>query len=386
MNTQQHFIDRETKQQWMQNNLPIDLEDEWLTHMGSSPRFKRDVGFPQRFPVETEDKFMQEVWDRLSDSNTYTGVYSYRQIKQDRYDTAYIDLDVPLDCPDDATQHERTHAFETAIETAFWEVKKIVWYMQEEYQTVPRVYFSGSRGFSVYLDFPEQQIDFQAVVAATKNVLNEADVELDYVDHSVFENNRISRLPYTLNWNNVKRGMEPLFCLPINPTWDFERVIDEIKTPEEFLSVERNPSAQFGHFVEEIDEYENYDNPGSQIDAKSDPGPQPEKAMQRAATVAQAAPNIKDGRHRTIHFVLVPSLIEAGWEPDDIHDFCREFLKDAPGASYHNYREYIEESIDRTLQGPSNKDTPWRSHNLETFIADHPELEPYFEGVATEGL
>jgi len=91
---------------------------------------------------------------------------------------------------------------------AFAEAKKMVKYLIKK-DIIPRVYFSGAKGFHIYIDFPEQQLyDF----ATVKDVAIFFSQKLKVaIDTQIYDPNRVSRLPFTIN---TKTGY---FCVPIPP-------------------------------------------------------------------------------------------------------------------------------------------------------------------------
>lgn len=370
-------MNRDKIRQWAENDLQVDVRKQWMDHIGGPgpAQFPRDVGFPHRPSVDDLQEMIDLLDQRRQNSNCYIQVYSDIQQDSNVWDTAYIDIDAPMPFdPDEEDEEYRSDIWQEKIEDAWWETKKYDWHMQQVYDADLRIYFSGSRGFSIYVDFHEIQCDFGAVVSTIKQTLIEADVDMSLVDDSVFEMNRISRAPYTLNWNHMeKRGLDPMLCLPVDTRWDFDEMLDEILDPTHQLPVERSPAGNIlrDHIdhTEETGEYES-----KELNAETK-GQNPALALERVQVLMELAQYIDDGRHRILHFVLVPALIEAGWEDtEQIHEVCCEFVEQT-GASYHpTYYNYVEESIPRTMEGPPGSDEPWKPWSIQTLMQKNPDL------------
>lgn len=373
---------REMLKRWSKNDLSVDIRQQWINHIGGlgPSLFPRDIGFPERYSCESVPEMINMVEDRMSSSNSYIQVFSDIQQQSDVYDTCYIDIDaeIPFE-PDEEDREYRTEIWKEQLEDAWWETQKYAWYMEQAYNADLRIYFSGSRGFSIYVDFEPIQSDFGAVVAQVKETIHESDVDWEMVDESVFEKNRISRLPYTVNWNNMeKRGLRPKLCLPVDSDWSFSEVISEIQQPQRCLEVERNPSSnivrEYIQSRENAGDYESREIESETGDAK------PARALEEVQLLMSLSKYISDGRHRILHFMLVPALIEAGWEDTGkIHEVCEEFIE-ATGAAYHpTYSEHVDKSIRRTLEGPAGSDGYWKPWSIQTFLEKNPELLRHFD-------
>lgn len=373
------ILTRELKQRWANDELPVDLHEEWKRHMNAYPlRFPRDVGlFPKRWSVDSEEEFLETIDRHLTAYNCYTNVYSRPMIEGEVFDTFYVDIDadVPWDVDDD--EEEKVGAFREMMRDAYFDIQKLVYYMDEMYDSEPRVYFSGGRGFSVYFDFPPRNVPFGAAEATVEEILGRADVDADIIDSSVHESNRLSRLPYTLNWNNhEKRGFEPLLVLPIDPDWDKETFIDEILDPEKFLHVRRRPSEELADAIEGRSIEGEYERREYDTTHEADP----EDAWDKVTFLMDKADEIDDGRHRILFAILVPALVESGFRTsENIHEYCEEFIertgKTYPGS---DYERYVDRLIDRTIRGPRNADGTWSSWSIRKFLVTNDDLIRYF--------
>lgn len=370
------MIPSEIMKAWYENDLSIDIRRQWADHVdGQKPsNFPRDVGFPDRWSVSDVGEMVEMIDRHRNDSSCYVQVNSDLRQEAGVWKTCYIDLDAPMPFePDEGTEEDRWSIWRENMEDVHWEMQKFIWYLKQKHGMRPRVYYSGSRGFSIHLDFPEVQCNFGALRAAVKGALNDANVKEEYIDTSVLEPNRICRLPYTLNWNHMeKRGLEPMLCLPLNPDWGWDRVHTEITGIEEQYPVKIDRSGTFHHQIQDRSESGDYQS--HEISHES-ANMNPDTALERVQLLMDLAPHINDGRHRTLHFMLVPALIEAGWEDHaSIHSMCEDFISQT-GASYRpTYYNHVEKSIRRTLEGPPGSDSIWKPWSAETFLQENPEL------------
>lgn len=372
------MIPRDTLRRWRENDLPVDVRTQWMRHVRApdSVAFPRDIGMPHRRSVGDLGQMIDELHEVISHSSVYVQVYSDIQQLSQIWDTAYIDLDaeIPFDA-DDGTYDERREMWREQLRDAHWELQKYVWYLESEWDVTPRVYFSGSRGFSVYVDFPETEAPYGAVRSTMLHTLNESETDMSLVDTNVMEPNRISRPPYTLNWNHQKkRGLDPMLVLPIDPDWGWDTFWDEITDPSRFREIEIDPDPSFAAHISSVEQDQDF----ASEDIGEIPDPDPGESLEKIERILESGPQIRDGRHRILQFLLVPALIEAGWEDRaQIHETCQSWIEDT-GRSYSEYRGYVDGAIDRTLEGPSGTDGPWRSWSFARFLREHPDLISQF--------
>lgn len=180
---------------------------QWLTHCHFE--FPRKIGFvkdpsPRRKKeiIQTQEEFLHEMWTHVSDLDLYVAVFSERQKEQQRYDTIYMDLD--------CKELDEAHA----------DMQTIYTYYRDTYELLVRIYFSGSKGFHIYVDFPE--VSFANYKGCVSQYVKELEryLGLSTVDWSVIgDAERISALPYT------KHTETGLTRIPINPEWSLDRIL-----------------------------------------------------------------------------------------------------------------------------------------------------------------
>lgn len=381
------MIPKKVINSWMSNDLPVDIRHQWVEHTRAThpDAFPRNIGYPQsgtrfddqsgfvRYNVDSPKQLIEVGFDNMSDSDMYTDVFSKTWQRNQHFDTCYIDLDMDFDISKSDNEQEKVSKFKTGLKEVHWDMKKFIWYMERTFDTVPRVYFSGGRGFSIYTDFDWIDEKYEVIYRTIVDLMrNEAEVRNEFIDESVFEKNRLSRLPYTLNWSNMdKRGMDPLFCIPIDPKWSFEEMWNEITEPSKFKKVEVDRSRKLSNYIGKSDIEPSHDT--KKWD--SDTSPDPETSLEKVEFLMDKAHHIRDGRHRILHFIMVPALLEAGWTTNDqVHKMCQEFIDRTNESYYPEYHDYVENSIDRTLEGPPGSDEKWRPWSIPKFIQKNSDL------------
>lgn len=331
------------------------LEDVWIEHLGCDTiRFPRDVASPRRKKVGNVDKMIEYVMKRLKKKNLFVSVYSDPSCQMWKFDKIYLDFDSP------------------DIETALKDVRKVCRYLNDM-DVFPRTYFTGGKGFALYVDFDPMTLypdDFRLLVHSLTEKLSLNTLDLAVVG----DKRRVSRLPFTINFGNVKRGKPVHFCAPIDPDWSIHRIIFESKRPKiESLNISKTPrNTVLGLFPPDIRTHKPpvYAVYGTKPNGKGLTPRDQEMASQTVAWLMTAAPGLKDGRKRVISFLLVPSLITLGYDTRKIRDFCMRFLRESgiPPMHLSDYRSHIESSIRR------NATLGFRPLCAESFFILNPDL------------
>jgi len=180
-------------------------------------------GFDRNNRVESaEDLFSRAKGYDFKDC--FVSVYSFKQWSdeaEERKKNAVIDAVLfDLDCKDN-------------LKTAFLEAKTLIGFLMKN-DTMPRVYFSGSKGFHVIVDFKPIEVDFLAVRRTALKIIEA--LKLKTPDTAVLELSRVSRLPGTKNSNSG------LYCVPLPLKFFEERfsvsdVVEFAKKPNGWIEV-----------------------------------------------------------------------------------------------------------------------------------------------------
>lgn len=334
----------------------MNQQQMWWQHIrGEKPPFSRDVAFPHRLKANTKQDYINYIQQNEGENNCFTSVYSDYLLKQNKYDKLFVDLD-------------RTEKHNT-LRSLRAEMLKFVNELEEKFDCSPRVYFSGN-GFAVYIDFAP--VELETPDAMRRFVLDQFDTEvLD--THPLGDRRRVSRIPFT---RNVKdRTPSNRWCVPIKPKWSVHRILQASKNPEP-QEIIKEPSDEVAKTVEKYD----YVPQREEIDYEVDPEAN-HRDLQKIKQIVKNRPAREecfDGRHRLMHFVIVPRMLELDCDRDKIHSFCK-MVAEETGMNYETeYRDYVDLSIDRTKEGP-RRDEIWRPWSWETFFVRNPDLWSYYE-------
>jgi len=308
------------------------IQEAWLEHLGIDKRFPRDVAYPWRVQVNTREEYLQRIQSMVRYSNIYTSLYPYNGGSIDKI---YLDIDSPT------------------LEEAKRTLDMVVQKCRERWDYTPRVYYTGGRGFAIYLDFESVEADLQGVREAVLSIFYSP-----YVDtHVVGDRRRISRVPYTLNYNNLLRGDTPRLCVPIDPSWSVHEILEESKRCRFRKEIEVVPCEALR---KEVSSWRSK--------PRVYPTELPEiKDSEVLNYLVSLAEKITDGRHRIIHYLIVPTLVAMGYSDDQILAFCKVFVEKT-GKCWGVYEGYVERSIKRTREGN------WRPWSIEKFLLENPDL------------
>ena len=184
-----------------------DIEASWIAH--TKGKYPRECATPHRMhePVLNDETFIKLVNAYGPAHNCYVSVYSFNewtrtQLKKKEilmYNNAIIDcIFIDLDC--------------NILPYAHYEVKLLFLYFKHHNCDI-RVYFSGNKGFAVYIDFPAVQLDKSLVKPVLRKYLEsiQSTLSLKSIDRVCFDCiSRISRVPNTINHTSG------LYCIPLS--------------------------------------------------------------------------------------------------------------------------------------------------------------------------
>ena len=262
------------------------LIKNWLRHVGSFPIMMGIGTTPFQVRVETKANFLNQLLGNL-DKDIYVSVHNAEKRQANLYNKIYFDIDNEAD-----------------LQTALTEAKILCnWLEGKKYN--PRVYFTGCKGFAIYLDFPEIEIkDYRDRVEAFMD-LTEYTLGITTFDRGVCgDKNRISRLPHTINTKTGK------MCVPIRVReFDFatKQPHQEIKIlptefGEKFIAMPYKKKA-------------NYQPPQTHGDIAT-----------TLDYILKHASDIKDGAQNLIWIIIIPSMAMQGATDGKIISTCEKFV------------------------------------------------------------
>ena len=213
---------------------------QWQIHLGGVDAFPRDLAYvkdpsplSKRFKVYDWKSFVQQVWQHISYLDTFVSIFSDDQQNHNNYNTIFIDIDA------------------TNLQDAYDDVQKISKFAAKTKTISPRIYFSGQKGFHVYLDFePTSFKHYKEVALGYVETLKDA-LGLQHVDAACSgDKKRVSRLPYT------KHTSTGYLCIPIKPTMTLETIVDYAqgyRGDRSWIPLDTKPSDVHSKILENID-------------------------------------------------------------------------------------------------------------------------------------
>lgn len=374
---------------------------EWINHLGlDAERFPRKVGIPKpsdggkspfmQIQVDNEVAYVETIKKFWGGRDVYTQLYSDLQRGSLRWDKIYIDVDI-------CEQHP-------TFADVFQVAKDICGVFFGSYNYDPRVYFSGRKGFGVYVDFDPVQIKVHTLrVWVEEQIIDRLGVTLDTT--VLGDKSRISRVPYTLNYNALKYRVcqnclaewrvdskssgsspgdqcpecketgvlqEPLrACIPIDLSWDLKKILSEAEQPTTKIPVEVTACPGLALELLELDQ----ELPEPAL-VDSTYTPDEARARKTLLHIKECAPKLTDGRHRLLAFVILPNLVEIyGNDVDKIVSWCYAWLE-TTGKNPSQYHQYIITTLGRTMRGNDGK--PWAPWSLQKYLESNPELAESF--------
>ncbi len=372
------------------------MEEQWRRHCFDG--FPRAVSYdPNRFriPVRNFDNLKWHVWKAFGTYNIYVDVYPEKNILGNEamlINKIYIDLD-----NDKADPNEKTGVY------AYEDMRAIVRFFKDQYNYTPRVYYSGGRGYAVYLDFDEVLINHCKDTLTEFYVMLKEQLGLKTIDTtSVGDDRRISRMPYTMH---KKSGR---LCTPIDPMWSLSQIMGYSDSFVEDLTEQEviiGNCPDFGESLRALDDTVNERIKERERRAKELPTVIPKndnanflysRYFDEVTRLFNNGPIYAEGRHRTLWCVLVPRMLyllsgegKVFKElPEEQRDSianqtearCMEWVLStpthdpdgSPRKTDDNYRAYIRAIIRQ------HKQENWHAWNIDTFFLENPELAKYW--------
>jgi hypothetical protein len=374
------------------------MELMWERHCYDG--FPRCISYPMppqdrfRTPCRNFDNFKWHVWRGFGATNIYVDLYPEKMILSEDSiycNKIYIDLD-----NDKADKTDRNGIY------AYNDMRSIVRFFKDQYQYDPRVYYSGGRGYAIYLDFDQVLINHLKDTMTEFYVMLKDQLNLKCIDTtSVGDDRRISRLPYTMH---KKSGR---LCTPIDPSWSLTQIMGYSDSFIEDLAEQEVVIGNcdgFGPSLKHLDEVVEERIKEREERLKNAPpitfGHNGDaitiRYFDEVTWLHQVRQTYAEGRHRTLWCILVPRLLYLLSEgkpykdlpqekKDDIAALVEgramEWVLDTPVAdpdgtprkSDDNYRAYI-----RAIIRQHSRDD-WHPWSLETFWLSNPDLVGYWK-------
>ncbi len=223
------------------------LEKHVLKHVHG--KYLRQFATPQRLPnpIKSDDELLK--WTEFYGKDCFISVFYFkewdgRNPKKDSVviDVIYFDFD-----------------HETKPIEAYAEARLFIEFLLKN-DIIPRIYFSGSKGFAVYIDIPDLRLNnpSETLKSFCKKIVER--LNLKTVDPHIFGDvMRVSRLPGTINTKSIKKFGKALYCTPLDPCeivnhpLPFNEIIEIAETGNPDFTIERHESIKVAKLLKEID-------------------------------------------------------------------------------------------------------------------------------------
>lgn len=338
------------------------MQAAWSRHLGLVREFPRDLGFTwpragqsfARYTVHNLQEFLSTIEGNITSHSCFMQVYSHRQAREGLVDKVFFDIDL-----EGASLEETWEAWQNFLDHL------------DNLEYERRSLFSAGQGFHVFVDCWPVEVNWRSLRDFQLEQAKVSGVELD--TSVMGDKNRLCRLPLTPNVKSVKDG-QFRWCVPVEEDWSLDRILDvsmrKARPPEQVVV----PCERLQKDLEALPSHHPQDT-SHDAAAPSEPSESQEtRAVLRADCVAILdyvehinVDRIDDGRHRILHYLLVPALVKIGATNREILQRCRAFVE-RTGKHWAEYRNYVKDSILRT------RNQIWWPWSLETFAQRYPDV------------
>lgn len=192
-----------------------------LSLLYKKDQFPRQVLVYRRW-VDSYDDLIKIVEKYNGKDDVYVSVFYYPTRNLDEPVVDRIVFDFDWKNKEEAYDEKKRREI---VAKVYSEVKKFCAYL-ESVDLRPNVFFTGGRGFHVYLFFEEplqklQKSDLIQLVEYLKEKL-----KLEYIDPKItYDFARLIRVPYTIHTETR------LYCIPVNTSWSIDKILELAKNP-----------------------------------------------------------------------------------------------------------------------------------------------------------
>lgn len=305
----------------------------------------RRVGFPKQSIYHTSDHFVSDFWVYNGYARgVYPAVFPDHIAESRKYNKFYFDLDNELD-----------------LNQAYNDMREIDLIMIKYFDVDIRVYFSGGKGFAVYLDLEGEHVfkDYPIVHKRLSMFLKEHGITS--LDEAIIgDTSRISRAPFNIH----PKGR---LCIPIQLCWSFNEVfIQSHNYNHDFIiTIERADEYSEGFkMLREWDDtaQEFRNNIRKEVASSGFTGNFPLESLMTKS------PKLIGYRRVLMYRLIVPQMMRQGFGRDDIHQYCSEFVE----RSNEEYNHESQKFVDYYINFNSRKD--WAPISTYKLFMEHPEL------------
>jgi hypothetical protein len=313
--------------------------------------FPRMVGFPRQYLYHSLEELIDKFWIHNGASKgVFPAVYPEHVKEFKKFNKLFFDLDL-----------------EENIELAYYEATEIYYKLGEIFDVTPRLYFTGGKGFALYVDLQGDYVfkDFPIVHYQLSQYLKE-ECAAECLDSTVIgDTSQISRLPFNINYKANR------LCIPIDIDLSFERVIEESTnyTGDGLIRIEKASENSYGHKMlkQWDDEAEAFRKSiDDTIKAGGFTGNVDLDLLLDRASMTHGYMSV------LVYRVIVPQLIQGGFSDANIHKYCIKFVKNAGKHYTTSTRNFVNYYI------KNQRKRNWKPMSLPKLLNRYPELKKVF--------
>lgn len=325
------------------------LAEHWLSHIRNDTiPFPRFVGFPFQYQVDNPEQFVIAIQRYLDSKDCFVRAFSEYQLEHKLYNKIYFDFD----------SKENLQLAHDELIFMYQKIKSM-------YNVEPRIYFTGSKGFHLYVDMIPTKINHFKL--SLKSYIFKHFSNFKTLDFPVtVDRKRILRIPFTKNYSSAGNGR---LCIPISIDWDLEKVLRESYYVTTIVKQKTQQSRILSFELIEIDEEKtktaSIEN-SSEIDNYKIDEDMVKADLDLIMQLAKA--RLKDGRSRLITFFIIPRLVHSGLSDDDITETCYDFVRVSGQSDLEKYKPLIRSSLVRTRR------YNWIGWKIDTIIKTYPDI------------
>jgi hypothetical protein len=297
------------------------MKRTWLAHVKEYP-IMMGVGLPPRqFPVYSEDQLLHNIMLNLH-TDIFTSVHPVEPRTHNIFNKLYFDID-KLKGDED-------------LFGSFMDTQRFHWWLDTKGYS-HRVYFSGNKGFNVYIDFDDTKIEdysdrMEAFIEHVKKQLG-----IERLDLGVCKDvARISRMPYSIN---TKSGR---LCVPVD--MDTLSYFDLCEHNQSSFAPDIDRVSYLNDKIQFVKSYLKFKFKKKVFLPKSQP------AFSDLGTtirfILDSADTIPEGaRHNAIWKILIPAMILAKYKDDDIIAKIKGYFKKVFGKYEQSDHTWVTKQI-----------------------------------------
>jgi hypothetical protein len=304
------------------------------------------LGFPRQSLCPSPEHLIKKFW-MLNGSvkGVYVAVFPEHLKEYSLFNKFYFDIDNEED-----------------LQGAYTDSVKIGNFFNKYFNCIPRRYFSGGKGYAIYLDLQDfgRFEDYPIVHLRLAQWIRE-ETKVESIDStSLGDIARISRVPFNLHYTTK------WLCIPTHPDWTYKEIMSnamEYNGDYQVTFDRADPKSEgikrLKYFDETAEEYR------ESIKKKMGTG---FKGDMDLNLIMNKAKDLKGFRAVLIYRIIVPQIMSTGGNGEEVHKFCSEFI--TKSGDIYNYR--WEKFVNYYIFFNENKD--WRPQSSEKLFLEHPDL------------